>query len=80
MKHASFFLYNAIGSIFYSITIILLGVVFAKYYEVAIDYIGYIFMGIMTCVALYIWKFKKKEFAEYMREKNAEVEAKMIKK
>ena len=40
----------------------------------------YIFMGIMACVALYIWKFKKKEFAEYMREKNAEVEAKMIKK
>jgi len=80
MRHLSFFIYNAIGSIIYSVVIILLWVVFATYYEVALDYIGYIFMGIMVLVGLYIWKFKKAQFIQYMNEKNAEIESKMQKR
>ena len=77
MKHASFIIYNFIGSVIYSVTIIMLGVVFAKYYEVALDYIGYIFIGIFVCIWLYIWRFKKTEFTQYMHEKNREIESKM---
>ncbi len=80
MKHRSFILYNIIWSVIYSVTIILLWVVFAKYYETVLDYIQYIFFGIMAAIAIYIYKFKKKEFMQYMYEKNKEVEAKMNKK
>ena len=73
MKHKHFMLYNTIGSIIYSITIILLWVVFAKYYELVLDYIQYIFFWILAVIAIYIYKFKKKEFMQYMYEKNQEV-------
>jgi len=77
MKHKQFVIYNIIGSIIYSVTIILLWVVFAKYYEVALEYIQYIFIWIFVMIWLYIWKYKKKEFMRYMYEKNKEVESKM---
>jgi hypothetical protein len=31
----------------------------------------------MILTAFYVWKFKKKEFMEYMEEKNREIESKM---
>ncbi|MDC0506260.1 DedA family protein [Candidatus Gracilibacteria bacterium] len=80
MKHKEFVVYNIIGSIIYSVTIILLGVVFAKYYEIVLQYVQYIFIAIFVLIGVYIWKFKKKEFIQYMHEKNQEVEAKMNKK
>lgn len=79
MKSRSFMIYNIIGSIFRSCTIVLLWVLFAKTYETVIDYIWYIFIGITLLFIAYIWKFKKKEFMQYMKEKNEEIERKVNK-
>ena len=80
MKHREFVLYNIIGSVIYSVTIILLWVVFAKYYEVVLNYVQYIFIWVFVLIWVYIWRFKKKEFMQYMYEKNQEVESKMKQK
>lgn len=77
MKHKTFIIYNIIWSILWSIVIIILGVLFAKTYEVIVDYLWYIIFWIMFATWIYIWKFKKKEFIKYMKEKNAEIESKM---
>jgi membrane protein DedA with SNARE-associated domain len=77
MKKTSFFIYNVIGSTIRAITIIILWVLFAKTYETIIDYIGYIFLGIMILTGIYIWRFKKKQFLKYIEEKNAELEKKL---
>lgn len=77
MRTKNFFIYNIIWSIIWSICIIVLWVLFAKVYEQIVDYIGYILMWIMFLTWVYIWKFKKKEFMEYMEEKNKEIESKM---
>lgn len=77
MKKTSFLIYNVIGSIVRSVTIIVLGVLFANTYETIIDYIGYIILGIMVLTGLYIWKFKREAFLTYIQEKNAELERKL---
>jgi len=79
MKSRSFMIYNIIWSIFRSCTIVLIWVLFAKTYETVIDYIWYIFIWIMLLFILYIWKFKKKEFMQYMKEKNQEIEKRVNK-
>jgi len=76
MKNKTFMLYNVIGSVVRSVSIIILGVLFAKTYEMIIDYIGYIFLGIMVLTGLYIWKFKKEAFLKYVEEKNQEINKK----
>lgn len=80
MKHKQFITYNIIGSVIYSVTIILLWVVFAKYYETVLGYIQYIFIWVIAITILYIWKYKKPEFKQYMHDKNLELEAKMKQK
>nr|MDD3719954.1 DedA family protein [Candidatus Gracilibacteria bacterium] len=74
MNNISFFIYNVIGSILRAIVIVVLGVVFANYYETIIDYMGYIMIASIVIISLYIYKFKKKEFLEYMKEKNEELD------
>ncbi|MDD2907382.1 MAG: VTT domain-containing protein [Candidatus Gracilibacteria bacterium] len=74
MKNLTFMIYNVIGSIIRSITIITLGVVFGKYYEIIINHIGKFMLLLFIAVGIYIYKFKKDEFMQYMREKNEEVE------
>ena len=74
MHHKSFFIYNIIGSTVRATTIVILWVVFAEYYEAVIDYFWYIMMWIMLLTWIYIYKFKKTEFLQYMREKNEEIE------
>ncbi len=77
MKHKTFFIYNIVWSILWSIVIIVLWVMFAKTYEVIIDYIWYILFWIIVLTWLYIWKYKKKEFMIYLEEKNKEIESKI---
>jgi len=77
MESKIFWIYNVIGSILRSVVIVILWVFFAEYYETIIDYIGYIFTWIMVLIWLYIWKYKKKEFMQYMQEKNEEMERKI---
>lgn len=77
MKKTSFMVYNTIWSIIRSVTIITLGVIFAKIYESVIDYIWYIIIWIMILTWIYIWRFKKREFIKYIEEKNKEIESKI---
>ncbi|MFA5916804.1 MAG: DedA family protein [Candidatus Gracilibacteria bacterium] len=74
MSSKSFFVYNIIGSIVRATTIVILGVVFASYYENIIDYMMYIMIIVTLVIAFYIYKFKKKEFLVYVKEKNEELE------
>jgi membrane protein DedA with SNARE-associated domain len=74
MHHKSFFIYNIIGSTVRATTIVILWVVFAEYYETVIDYFWYIMMWILALSWIYIYKFKRPQFIEYMREKNEEIE------
>ncbi len=74
MSNKSFFLYNIIWSIIRATTIVILWVVFASYYEIIIDYMMYIMLIVTLIIAFYIYKFKKTEFLEYVKEKNEELE------
>ncbi len=76
MKKTSFFIYNVIGSIIRSISIVVLWVLFAKTYETFIDYIGYIFLAIMLLTWVYMWFFKREALLRYIDEKNKEIESK----
>lgn len=76
MNSFSFFIYNCIWSIVRAVVIVLLWVLFANYYHTIIDYMAYILIWIMVITAIYIYLFKKKEFLEYMKEKNAELDEK----
>ncbi len=77
MKNKSFMIYNTVWSVIRAISIIILWVFFAKTYETIIDYIAYITIAIMIIVWIYIWRFKKKEFIKYVKEKEKEIEAKI---
>ena len=77
MNHKKFIVYNIIGSIIWSITIIILWVLFAKTYELILDYLFYILVWILVLSWLYIRKFKKKQFMKYWEEKNKEIEKKI---
>ncbi|MDQ7008762.1 MAG: DedA family protein [Candidatus Gracilibacteria bacterium] len=76
MTNKKFAFYNILGSFIWSFTMIVLGVLFAKYYEIIIDHSGKIMLLIMLITGLYIWKYKKPEFKKYMKEKNEEMERK----
>lgn len=74
MKAGKFMFYNAIGSFIRATTIILLWVVFVKYYKILLEYSGTISLGIMILVWGYIYKYKRVEFKKYWDEKNIEME------
>lgn len=80
MKSTKFMIYNTIGSIIRSITIILLWVVFVMYYKTILEYIWYIMTWLMIIIWFYIYKYKRKEFMIYMEEKNKEIEEMVNKK
>ena len=77
MDKKIFWIYNTIGSIIRAITMVILWVFFAEYYEVIVKYFWYIITWIMILTWLYIWKYKKKAFMKYMQEKNEEIETKL---
>ena len=74
MKSKTFMFFNILGSIIWSVVMVVLWVLFAEYYEVIIDNTWKIMIVIMILIGLYIWKFKKKQFKKYMNEKNKEME------
>lgn len=77
MEKKSFFIFNMLGSIIRACTLIILWVIFASYYKTIVDYAGYIFIWITILWWLYIYRFKKKEFMEFMEEKNRELDEKL---
>lgn len=74
MKSKNFMIYNIIGSIIWSVTIVVLGLLFVEYYKTILNYIWYIMMGILFILWVYIAIFKKEEFKKYIKEKNEEME------
>lgn len=74
MKSKKFMLYNIVWSIVRSTTIILLWVIFVEYYKTILEYIWTIMMIIFVLVWIYVYKYKRKEFLQYLKEKNEEME------
>ncbi len=77
MKQFSFIVYNIIGSIIWAITIIILGVMFASYYEQIVDNFQYIIIVLLIITALYIYFFKREEFRTYLKKKEQEIQKKV---
>jgi membrane-associated protein len=76
MQARKFWMYNIIGSVLWAGTIITLGVAFVTYYKTILSYFSYILMGILICVATYVYFFKKESFVAYIKEKEKEIEDK----
>lgn len=74
MKSVKFMIYNIIWSIIRAVTIILLWVLFVEYYKIILEYIWTIMLVIFAIIWIYVYKFKRKEFMQYMKEKNEELE------
>jgi membrane protein DedA with SNARE-associated domain len=74
MDKRRFALYNFIGSLLWAVTIIVLGVMFGHYYEIILKKLPWILGGLMVLIIAYIILFKKKEFIQYLEEKEKENE------
>ena len=75
MNTRSFWLYNCVGAVIWSASILLVGVFFIENYEVILKYFGWIVVGSLVLIAAYMLKFQKDKLASYFREKNDELEA-----
>lgn len=76
MSNKKFWLYNSIGSIFWAVSLTLIGVFFIQNYEMILDNIGKITTGILVAALVYIFIFKKEWLKNYWEEKNREMEEK----
>jgi len=74
MKSWKFMFYNAIWSFIRASTLVILWVLFAEYYKILLEYSGTILVVVLLIVGIYIYKYKKSEFMDYFRDKNAEIE------
>ncbi len=74
MHSAKFMLYNILWSIVRAIIIILLWVVFVEYYKTILEYMWEVMLIVFAITWFYIYKFKRKEFKQYLHEKNLEFE------
>lgn len=74
MSNRAFFIYNILGSVIRAIVMIIIWVIFASYYETIIDYMMYIMIWVTIIIWFYIYKFKKREFLDYVKEKNDELD------
>jgi membrane-associated protein len=79
MRERSFWTYNIIGSIFWAISINLLGIFFIDRYETILDNLGKIMLILLGGVFAYFWICKRDTLKQYMRDKQQEVEEKMAK-
>jgi membrane protein DedA with SNARE-associated domain len=77
MKNNHFWTYNIIGSVIWAFTIITLWIAFAEYYKVIVDNMKFVILWIFIIISSYIAIFKRKEFWEYIREKNSEIDEKI---
>jgi len=74
MKHGQFWTYNIVGSVIWSFSILALGVFFTTYINIVLDWISWFFLGLLILVIAYVATFKRKEFMEYVREKEKELQ------
>ncbi len=79
MREESFWIYNTVGSIIWAISINLLGIFFIDQYETVLDNLGTIMLVVLGGVFAYFWIFKRETLKQYIRDKQREVEEKMVK-
>ena len=79
MRERAFWIYNTVGSIFWAITINLLGIFFIDQYETILDNLGKIMLVALGGVFAYFWFFRRETLKQYMRDKQREIEEKMEK-
>jgi hypothetical protein len=63
--------------VIWAFTIITLWVAFAKYYEILVANMKFVILWIFIIISLYIAIFKRKEFKQYIKDKNAEIDEKI---
>lgn len=73
MKEWKFWMYNMVGSIFWAISINLLGILFVDNYETILDNFWKVSTGLIIAIAIYIYLFKREGFKQYMRDKQQEI-------
>lgn len=73
MQQKKFMLSNIVGSIIWTTGMVILGVLFVQYYEVVLQYIRYVVMGIIFLGIGYVLIFKRVAFKQYMADKEAEM-------
>lgn len=73
MGGSTFWKYNIIGSVLWSCVILSLGVFATRYVKQILDSVGYIFIGALIVMILYITLFKRAEFKKYIDKKSKEL-------
>ena len=74
MNAKRFWFLNILGSVVWAVSIILLGVVFAQYWEIMLEQSGWISVMIMGSIGGYIYFFQRKGFKKYWKEKQKELD------
>ena len=74
MQSLKFTIYNIVWSIIRATTIILLWVVFVEYYKIILEYIWTIMLIVLMIVWFYVYKYKRVELMQYIKEKNEELD------
>ena len=80
MRERNFWTYNIIGSLFWAITINLVGILFIDNYELILDNFGKVALGIMVSIIGYIYFFQRESWTSYIRAKEQEILEKQMKK
>ncbi len=79
MQEWKFWTYNTIGSIIWATSINLLGIFFIDRYETILDNLGKIMLGVLIVAFIYFYIFRRDSLKWYIKDKQAEVEAKIEK-
>lgn len=79
MQEWKFWTYNTIGSIIWATSINLLGIFFIDQYEIILDNLGKIMLGVIIAAFMYFYIFRRDSLKWYIQDKQAEVEAKIEK-
>lgn len=80
MKSQKFMLSNALWSFIWASSMVIFWVIFVKYYKIFLEYAGTISTVLLIIIGLYIYFYKKKEFLQYWKEKNEEIEKMALEK
>lgn len=77
MKEQNFWLYNMIGSIIWALSINILGIFFIDHYQTILDNLGKVMTFLLIGVILYMYVYKRDFLRTYMRDKQAEIDARI---
>jgi len=75
MKQKNFWKYNVIGSIIWSISILLLGVVFGEAYHEIVAYLPKLLILAFVLILLYFFLFRREDLQKYLDKKEKEFDS-----